>query len=366
MGIRVTIRTPPPGDHAPRRILKGTDMRKVILVSTLSLLALANTACEPGLAYGDANSVIVVAPPDWWPSLEDSVQIGLSPDVWTVRLDHTFRVTYKRPTDDLWYRFHEVVLIGSEGDPWLAEALATLPDTVEIYAPEIYEAEDVWARNQNVTIILVDPEGDIPYQVNFRIPTVHRILEDRFLAEAEYRMFVSGRDTALADTLLALAGFSLILPEVYDWGVEDSVYVFRNDNPDPAELIRQFTVTWRTPIPLGLTADSLLDWREAIAAEYFPYPQVVDREGIREAFPHSFRIEIFEVRGVWSNPPGSTWPAAGAVITWAAHCPLQDRMYLVDAWLYSPSNERDKWEYMLQLETILKSFRCGEWSVSSG
>ena len=31
-------------------------------------------------------------------------------------------------------------------------------------------------------------------------------------------------------------------------------------------------------------------------------------------------------------------------------------MYLIDAWLYAPG--RDKYEYMIQLEEILGSFRC--------
>ena len=35
----------------------------------------------------------------------------------------------------------------------------------------------------------------------------------------------------------------------------------------------------------------------------------------------------------------------------------QDRMYLLDAWLYAPGKE--KYEYMIQLQTILGSFRCG-------
>ena len=30
-----------------------------------------------------------------------------------------------------------------------------------------------------------------------------------------------------------LAGFSLLLPTVYDWWQVDSTYVFRNDNPTP-------------------------------------------------------------------------------------------------------------------------------------
>ena len=68
-------------------------------------------------------------------------------------------------------------------------------------------------------------------------------------------------------------------------------------------------------------------------------------------------MEITEVRGAWSNPPDSQWPAAGPFILWSLACPSQDRLYLIDAWLYAPG--KDKWEYILQLETIMESFRCG-------
>ena len=44
------------------------------------------------------------------------------------------------------------------------------------------------------------------------------------------------------------------------------------------------------------------------------------------------------------------------MITWSVPCPEQDRHYLVDAWLYAPG--KDKYEYVLQLETILGTFRC--------
>ncbi len=336
-------------------------MRKVLLFSFLSVLALANAACEKGLAYGDANAVVVVAPPEWWPELEETVYTGLSPEVFTVRWDYTFRVTYKEPTDNLWWRFHEVVLIGGPEDPRIVEALSNLPDSIPVEVPNIYEVENVWAMNQNVTVVLVDPQGDIPYQVGFRVPFVHDILEARFLREAANRMFLSGRDSALADTLQALAGFSLLLPEVYDWGVEDSVYIFRNDNPEPSELIRQFTVTWRSPVPSEMDADSLLDWRTAISEAYFAYPQVVEREELLEGMAGQYEFaEAYAVQGVWKNPPGSTWPAAGAVVTWGVHCPHQNRLVLLDAWLYSPSNDRDKWEYMLQLDTIMHSFRCAQ------
>lgn len=334
-------------------------MRKALSLSLLSLLLLGPTACQQSLAYGDPNALIVAAPAEWWPMIEDSVTTVLSPTVQTVREESTFRITYQDPTQENWVRlrkFKEILLIGGPEHPWVAEALETLPDTTEIIPPDLLHTRDVWARGQHVTIILVDPEGDIPYQVNFRLRWVLDDLVERFLAGVRSRMFVSGRDSALADSLRELAGFSLLLPEVYRWAREDSVFIFRNDNPDPSELIRQFTVTWRSPVPDDVPTDSLLDWRRSISEEFFNYPQVVDRETVETTYPPFPFAEVFQVRGAWSNPPESVWPAAGPFILWGVHCPWQDRLYMVDAWLYAPG--KDKWEYMIQLQEILDSFRC--------
>ncbi|MFC1661574.1 DUF4837 family protein, partial [Gemmatimonadota bacterium] len=243
--------------------------------------------------------------------------------------------------------------------PWVAETLATLDSETEPRPGDILETEDVWARNQNVTLLLVDSGTSIPEQVFPKLSRVHEMLEERFLREASIRMFISGRDSALADSLQHLAGFSLLLPEVYRWGREDSAYVFRNDNPDPSELIRQFGVTWRSPAPENLTADSLLDWRRAVSEEFYAYPQMVEREAVRtQTLTARTGGEILEIRGSWTNPPGTSWPAAGPFILWGVDCPQQGRFYLVDAWLYAPG--KDKWEYMLQLDAILASFRCGD------
>jgi hypothetical protein len=239
----------------------------------------------------------------------------------------------------------------------VATALGALPDSVDPQAPGVYQAQNVWARNQHVTMILVDPFRDIPSQVFSLVGEVHAILERRFREGVRERMFVSGVNESLEDSLAETAGFTLLLPNVYRWGVEDSLYVFRNDNPDPSELIRQIAVTWLTPIPSGITADSLIIWKETTSEESYTYPQVVEPESIRTQSLLVNGLSVFEVRGAWSNPPDSMWPAAGPFIMWAATCPPQDRLYIIDAWLYAPG--KDKWEYILQLETILGTFRCG-------
>lgn len=335
-------------------------MRKALLFSVIPLLSLSLTACDKGLAYGDPNAVIIVAPEDWWPPLQDSVFAVLSPDVFTLRTERTFRVTYQPPIGLEWQRlkkFKEEVLIGSPEHSYIAEALATLEDTVSYEVPGIVEAEDVWARNQRVTLMLVDPAADIPSQVFPMLEEVHGVLDQRFRQGVVERMFVSGSKTELADSLFESVGFSLLLPEVYRWTVQDSLFIFRNDNPDPSELIRQFGVTWRRPIPEEITTDDLMDWKEAVSQEFYAYPQSVTREGLQSRHLTMGDMAVTEVRGGWTNPPGSAWPAAGPFIFWSVACPEQDRLYFLDAWLYAPG--KDKWEYVLQLETILGSFRCG-------
>ena len=66
--------------------------------------------------------------------------------------------------------------------------------------------------------------------------------------------------------------------------------------------------------------------------------------------------EAYELQASWRNPPERNWPAGGPLITRIVTCDNQDRTYLLDAWLYAPGKE--KYEYMIQLETLLDSFRC--------
>jgi hypothetical protein len=81
------------------------------------------------------------------------------------------------------------------------------------------------------------------------------------------------------------------------------------------------------------------------------------REGERRVVTEPFMgREALRVQAQWQNPPERSWPAGGPFITYAITCPNQDRTYLVDAWLYAPGKE--KYEYMIQLETILGTFEC--------
>lgn len=332
-------------------------MRIATLVA-LGTLTLAATACDRQGAFGDATSIVVGMDPALWDEVQDDVYSVLEPTIQTVRDERTFTVTFQDPTHELWGRlrqFKQLLLVGTGDEPWMADVMARVDEDDITSAPLILQVGSVWARAQQVTVILL-PESGQGEALRTQLDPLHQLYDAQYRQLALARMFISGRDSALADTLRRRAGFSLLVPDVYRWTQADSVYLFRNDNPDPAELIRQVAVTWRTPIPQELDGEELLTWRAELAEAHYSEPQIVDLSDV-QAGPFRYEsLSAYQVQAVWQNPPEANWPAAGPFVLWAVACPSQDRLYLLDAWLYAPGKE--KYQYMIQLETILGSFRC--------
>lgn len=333
-------------------------MRVSIACASCLGLLVAASACELPPAHGDANAFIVGASPELWAQVEDTFLQAMEPTIRTVRDERPFRITHQDPEElEAWgllSRFRQVLVLGVEGDPWIDEALAELEEPMSP-APAILQVLNVWARGQQVSVLLLPATGQLE-AVRQLAPELHDILDQQFRAYAMTRMFISGEDVALEDSLAANTGFSLLLPTVYQYSTRDSIFRFRNDNPSPAELIREVSVSWRSPAPEDdPTPEELRTWRDDFSTEYYNDPQVVDTLLISHRPVAVNGLSGVEYQAVWVSPPGA-WPAGGPFITRALRCPARDRLYYLDAWLYAPG--RDKYEYMIQLQTILDSFRC--------
>lgn len=323
----------------------------------------ALAACDKPQPLGDANAIIVGASDEAWAEIEDDVEAALAPSAFTVRDEKIFRVTHADPTGRPWKdlrRFRQILLIGEPSDPWIAEALEKVSDPLPPL-PAVVQAQNVWSQGQQVTIALSPPAADVS--------TVAPLLEQigsgylrQFHGYVAQRMFASGADSALADSLRASAGFSILLPAVY-YGkqLEPNVYLFRNDYPDPSQLIRSVLVAWRQADSAEISAGEALRWRDQVAARFYDPAQVRDTTEVSVRELAESGPPAIQVQGVWGNPPGE-WPAAGPFLTRLVACPGQGREYLLDAWLYAPGKE--KYEYMLQLNTILDSFSCASGSVA--
>jgi len=323
----------------------------------LAPLAVASACNEKGLAYGDPNSVIVVMSAERWDALSADVYTAFERTITTVREEKKFTVTYQEPFDQHWMnlrRFRQMVVVGSRGDEWVGEVLDEARGPVE--GDGVHQIYDVWASGQTITLILM-PDDWAADDLRSHLAEVVEMLDGQYRSYARNRMYMSGVDSSLADTLSIEQGFLLYLPSVYRRLGDDSVFVFRNDNPDPSELIREIVVTWVSPAPTGVTSEDLLERRARLVERHYSEPQDVVTEGMIERSFEFQGHQALEVQAQWRNPPARGWPAGGPFITRVITCDGQDRMYLLDAWLYAPGKE--KYEYMIQLETILDTFRCG-------
>jgi len=331
--------------------------RGISTAVTVCAVLLSVAACgDKPLSYGDPNSVIAVMSQDQWFEVSQDIYDALEQTITTVREEKTFTVTYQEPSAEFWdrlRRFRQILAVGSRSDAWVQQILEESREAITENG--VHQVYNVWASGQTVTLVLLD-DGWTQADLAPHLAGVNELLDAQYRSYARNRMYISGRDSALADTLSLRAGFLLYLPDVYEWRQRDSVYVFRNDNPDPSELIRQVAVTWLTPAPSRLSTEAVLEWRARIADANYSEPQEVVLDGLQQiTFEHQGN-SASEVRSQWRNPPDRGWPAGGPLITRVVTCDNQDRTYLLDAWLYAPGKE--KYEYMIQLETILDTFRC--------
>jgi hypothetical protein len=332
-----------------------------VVVALAALVPLAG--CDMPRAHGETHAVIVTSDPELWEAMELEVEGAIAPTVQVVRDEATFRVTWQDPEDrSNWghlQRFRNIVAIGAPGDAWIDQALAARrSDAPPVDPGDIFQVDNVWARGQTVTVVLLPSTRD-EAALSGMLEPLGASLDRMYREIAVNRMYISRPNTHLADSLATHVGFRLEVPNVYRYSVRDSVFRFRNDNPSPADLIREIGVTWVSPIPEADPAPAeIAQWRSDFSAAYYNDPQVVDTvvTSLRTVAVDGGDREAIEWQAAWASPPDA-WPAGGPTLTRLVPCPGQDRLYYLDAWVYAPS--RAKYEYLIQLETILDTFRCG-------
>ncbi|HSJ08912.1 MAG TPA: DUF4837 family protein [Longimicrobiales bacterium] len=320
----------------------------LLLVSAAAVLA----GCErTGSARGDVNSIIIAADSGLWAAIGDSVMRALEPPVFAVRNERTFNVTHVAPNDSIWPEMRglrQVLVIGAADDAWVSPVLdrANQPD-----ASGIVRTSDVWARNQFATALVLPATGDAAAA----LPQVGRLaafMDSTFRQYAIQRMYTSAPDSALRDSLLEHRGYGILLPNVYqalDRG--ESLSMFQTSTQVGGDLVRNILIASREGVSEP-SAEAAVAWRDSLAAEQYNPAQITERARV-DSTPVPGGVEI---QGVWTGTDPS-WPLAGPFIARMVVCPQQNRTYLVDTWLFAPS--RKKYEYVIQLQTILSTFECG-------
>lgn len=328
------------------------------LVAALLLAPLAALACGQQAALGPHNTVIVVSSGDsLWQEVRDTTYAVLEPTMFTTREEKQFYVEQidTASTQDFQQlrTFRRVLVFGTPDNRFVREIVdAADGDMPE--PPAVVRARDVWARDQRAAAVILTP-GRESADWRSQLPRLAAWVDSTYRDFVRQRMFASGPDTAAADSLSDRFGFGLTFPAVYDVAIRGEgagPAVIRNDNPNPAELIRSILIDWRSPPLDTLTVEEAVAWRAAVDSVHYNVPQAID------SVHHSERVSVdgrpaLEVTGVWSDE-GTSYPAAGPFILRLVQCP--DRTYFHDAWVYAPGE--DRYQYLIQVRSILDSFAC--------
>lgn len=339
------------------------DLRSLPALTALAALLLGGAAvlsgCGQQQALGKANSLIVISPDDsLWRQVRDTTFTVLEQRIFTVRPEKKF---YVEPVDTAQTSdfqrlrtFKHVVIFGTPDNRFVQEVIDAA-DAGSVSAPAMVNARDVWARNQSVTAVVLEPDAQAA-SWRAQLADLAANIDERYRDFVLSRMYVSGPDTVAMATLRERFGFGLVFPQAYDVAIrgDEGPVIVRNDNPSPADLIRSVLVDWRSPPLDSLTAGAAFRWRAAVDSVHYGVPQAMDttRSQIE-------RLEVadrpaLEVTGGWGDE-GTDYPAGGPFIVRLVQCP--DRTYFLDAWIYAPG--KDKYQYLVQTRQILDSFTCG-------
>ena len=344
---------------APREPPASTP-RTAPFLAVAGLVATLSAGCGTPSAMGEANSLIVVMPDPIWREVEDVTYQVLEPTIFTTREEKQYQVTQIDPSAPSIAElklFRNVIVSGGWDDPAMREVAETGGvDLTDLRPGRVFQVRDVWARGQMVTAVFVR-ENEWARQWERALPSLLHAIDSSYREWVRTRMFATGADTALAADLGRRFGFTITVPRVYDHVVRegedgDSLVILRNDNPDPSQLIRSLLIDWGPRVD-SLTAERALEWRASIDDVHYNVAQGIDDSNSTVT---RFQIDgraALEVTGAWRDVRGD-FPAGGPFMVWMVDCPT--RTYYIDAWLYAPNDP--KYEYILQLQDILGSFRC--------
>lgn len=335
-------------------------MKSARFAGAAALLLGALPACH-GMpqAVGNVTSIIVITTDSLWRAVGDSLRRALEPRMFTVRDEPTFEVTQVSPQDPRWIdgrEFRQVVVIGSPTDSWVAPVLRKA-GTRDTRPPALLRTRDVWARNQFATALVLPAQGGAATALA-HAARLAAATDSVFRAYARERMYTSRPDTLLRDSLRARAGFGILLPNVY-FSVRrgTDVQLFQNTTQIGGDLVRSVLIAAR-PGVLEPTSETALAWRDTLARTNYRPAQTTSHERLRAQPLQVGGHAAMQLHGIWQGTDPS-WPMGGPFIARMIQCPAQNRTFLVDSWLYAPGPHRgSRYEYMIQLQTILDTFEC--------
>ncbi|PIE52743.1 hypothetical protein CSA37_04800 [Candidatus Fermentibacteria bacterium] len=224
-----------------------------------------------------------------------------------------------------------------------------VPGSLEELEEGILFGEDVWALNQQVFAVCLEPGDSLPEV----LPDMLVEAYNSQMASYVYRSFVSTSMTSeeRVDSLRQI-GFTMDVPKSYlthSWRPEDGFVQFQRQPDDESLLLFSLSVIRSRA---ELNSENAMLAREAMARTFFfdAAADSVDRARTNAVPFSAGSIQGLELTGVWRNPE---YLNAGSFTTRVLDA--GDEWYIMDMEVYNPGHAKEP--YLREGWIIMDTFR---------
>lgn len=307
-------------------------------------------------AFGREKEILVICDNDIWKNIEKAMRREIEAPLEAVRTETVFEIAQVEATVVSYYKeWDKLILIES------LDAMHLLPDVVDDSTLNVLKSGrglffsqiDIWARGQRVVGIAAPTREELLPLVKLNGNKIYTAFLRQLEQEELQNMYVSGRDSTLADSLAAAFGFRFLLPDVYERTSADSLpenkLLFVHQDP-----VRSILITWfDNPGPLDTTQAGLAVLRRQATGDVYPGQETVEYR-IKTSRVQANGVERLRVFGVWENRQEIS---GGIFIDQVIDSPTQHRRFYIDCLLFCPDPRLNKYRYMFQLDRIMDSFQ---------
>lgn len=323
----------------------------LLLLSAFAFCLLSSCSRRTIIAAGESDDLVIVADPDVTPAALDSLVSLVQAKIPWLLEEPSFKTTVTTPSTarELLQRRH-VVLLGVWGRGDVPELAARRITGLRRGEPAgLRIEEDVWAAGQIVGLIVGRDEPELlAYLAGHRAEILERL--DAAVVGRLARTLAADPNGAAAGAMLnERYGWSASPPTGYDLisSTADEGFVFlRRVQPD-----RNLFVSWREGGGALVTRDFAVNLRQELTRRYYDGDEIEWRRPF-EADTVSFAgTTAVRLSGWWAN---KRLLGGGPFRLYCFAIPEQERVYLVDASLFSPG--MDKVPLMRNLDAIAHTF----------
>jgi uncharacterized protein DUF4837 len=310
------------------------------------------------LARGREKEILVICNKEVWKAIEKDMRRYLEVPVKAVRLEPIFEIAQiEQKLVSHYKEWDKIILVES------LDNMSLLPDVVnQKMLDKIAQDQglfftnfDVWAKPQRVAGLAAPTDELLAPLVRMHGDRIFKDFLHQLEEQEKIRMYYSGKNINLVDSLSACCGFSMLLPKVYERIRIDSLpadkMLFVHTDP-----VRSIVVTWEEQDILpeqDYSKESLAAGRDSLLKGIYPnmrtLPERVDTSTVTAK-----GLERLRVYGVWENLQEIS---GGIYITQIIEVPAQKRRYTIDCRLFCPDSRLSKYRYILQLDWIMDSFK---------